>query len=53
MNLYILYKLIKEIQRLLASPHVEGLQLKFEGAGCLFVLLRKIFKVVDRYCLVA
>ena len=49
MNIYILYKLVREMKRLLASPHTEGLQLRFEGAGCLFVLLRKMFKIVDRY----
>ncbi len=49
MNAYILYRLYLQLQAAVASPigH-ENLDFNFEGAGCMMLILRKMFKLVDR-----
>lgn len=49
MNLYILYKLVKQLKKLLASDESEDAAFKLEGAGCLMAVFRWAFKIVDRY----
>jgi len=48
LNGYILYKLIKQIRLLIASEPAIDQGFKVEGAGCLFLLFKKMFKIVDR-----
>jgi hypothetical protein len=48
MNLYILHKLVKEMKKQLQKADSDALELKFEGAGCLFAVLKKLFRMVDR-----
>ncbi|RMZ67929.1 beta-ketoacyl synthase [Pyrenophora seminiperda CCB06] len=49
MNIYILYKLIVQIKKMIASePGSEHEQFKIQGGGCLFPILQKLFKLVDR-----
>ena len=49
-NVYILYKLVKQIKGVLrkGSEEESGDLLDISGAGCLFQLFRGVFKVVDR-----
>jgi high-affinity nickel-transport protein len=50
MNAYILFKLIKQMQKVFNLP--EGQQdeaWKIEGGGVLFSILKKMFKLIDRY----
>lgn len=50
MNAYILYKLYKQMQKVLNLPEGrEGEAWKIEGGGILFNVLRKMFKVINRY----
>ena len=49
MNVYILYKLIVQMRKLIAAePGQEGERFKIQGGGCLFTILQKAFKIVDR-----
>ena len=48
MNLYVLYKLIQQMKVLIASTTEEEQEFKLKGAGCLFFLLKKMFKLIDR-----
>ncbi|KAF7443139.1 HoxN High-affinity nickel permease [Pyrenophora tritici-repentis] len=49
MNVYILYKLIVQMKKMIASePGSENEQFKIQGGGCLFPILQKLFKLVDR-----
>lgn len=49
MNAYILYKLLQQLRKLINTPAGEGQEdFKIEGAGCLFSLLKKMFKLIDR-----
>ena len=49
MNLYILLKLIKLMRKLIASAPGEEQNLEIKGAGCLFYLFQKMFKLIDRW----
>lgn len=49
MNIYILYKLIKQIKVLIAQEPGEEEEFQIQGAGCLFQILKKMFKLIDRY----
>lgn len=50
MNAYILYKLIKQMQKVLNLPEGhEDEAWKVEGGGILFSILKKMFKLIDRY----
>jgi high-affinity nickel-transport protein len=48
MNIYILYKLVQELRKHLRKSESDAFQLNFEGAGCMFGLLRRLFRIVDR-----
>ncbi|KAH6625795.1 high-affinity nickel-transport protein-domain-containing protein [Boeremia exigua] len=49
MNIYILYKLIVQMRKILESePGQEHAEFKIQGGGCLFPILQKLFKLVDR-----
>ncbi|KAF2107214.1 high-affinity nickel-transport protein-domain-containing protein [Lophiotrema nucula] len=49
MNLYILYKLVVQMKKLIASaPGEEGEHFKIQGGGLLFNLFQKLFKLIDR-----
>lgn len=49
MNGYILYKLIKQMQKVLALREGEEDEAwKIEGGGPLFSILKKMFKIIDR-----
>ncbi|KAF1834923.1 NicO-domain-containing protein [Decorospora gaudefroyi] len=49
MNVYILYKLIVQMKKMIASePGRENEQFKIQGGGCLFPIMQKLFKLVDR-----
>ena len=50
MNAYILYKLIKQMQKVLSLPEGhEDEAWKVEGGGILFNVLKKMFKLINRY----
>ncbi|KAJ8108226.1 hypothetical protein OPT61_g8317 [Boeremia exigua] len=49
MNVYILYKLIVQMRKILnTEPGQEHVEFKIQGGGCLFPILQKLFKLVDR-----
>ena len=48
MNIYILYKLVHQMKRLIATPPAEEPEFEIKGAGCLFFLFQKIFRLIDR-----
>ncbi|KAB8231807.1 high-affinity nickel-transport protein-domain-containing protein [Aspergillus alliaceus] len=49
MNFYILYKLYKQMQKVLDLPEgQEDEAWKIEGGGILFSVLKKMFKLIDR-----
>ncbi|KAF2248369.1 NicO-domain-containing protein [Trematosphaeria pertusa] len=49
MNLYILYKLVVQMKKMIASePGSEHEQFKIQGGGCLFPILQRLFKLIDR-----
>ena len=50
MNGYILVKLIKQMQKVFSLPEgQEDEAWKIEGGGILFSILKKMFKLIDRY----
>lgn len=50
MNAYILYKLIKQMQKVLRLPEGhEDEAWKVEGGGIMFSILKKMFKLIDRW----
>ncbi|EKG12158.1 Nickel/cobalt transporter high-affinity [Macrophomina phaseolina MS6] len=50
MNIYILYRLVRQLNALIAThpseDHEEGF--KIHGAGCLFNVFKSMFKIIDR-----
>jgi len=49
MNLYILYKLIVQMRKLIACvPGTEHQEFKIQGAGFFFNILQRVFKLIDR-----
>jgi high-affinity nickel-transport protein len=49
MNIYILYKLVVQMRKIIASePGQEHEEFKIQGGGCLFPVLQKLFKLVDK-----
>jgi len=50
MNAYILYKLVVQIQKVIRLPPDQEAEeaWKIEGGGCLFRVLKKMFKLIDR-----
>ena len=52
MNAYILYKLVKQMEKVFNLPEGhEDEAWKIEGGGVLFSVLKKMFKLIDRYVL--
>lgn len=49
MNVYIMYKLIQQLRMLIAVYVEEEQEFRIKGAGCLFWVLRRLFRIVDRY----
>ena len=53
MNVYILYKLIQQLRTITHSPtpipgSTDAEEFKIEGGGCLFRLLKRMFRLIDR-----
>jgi nickel/cobalt transporter (NiCoT) family protein len=48
MNVYILAKLLGQLRMLIKTPPGEELEFKIEGGGCLFHVLKHVFKLIDR-----
>lgn len=49
MNAYILYKLIRQLKKVLRLPEGQEDEIwKIEGGGILFSILKKMFKLIDR-----
>ncbi|KAI9845242.1 MAG: hypothetical protein M1837_004997 [Sclerophora amabilis] len=48
MNLYILHKLVQQMRNLIAASPEHDAGFKIQGAGCLFHLFQKMFKLIDR-----
>lgn len=48
-NMYILWKLVKQMRSYLHRPANEDPQLNMQGYGCMFRLLRKLFMLMDRW----
>jgi high-affinity nickel permease len=50
MNVFILYKLIKQLQKTINTPaNSPEPEFQIEGGGCLFNILKRMFKLIDRY----
>lgn len=50
MNFYILYKLYKQMQKVLSLPEgQEDEAWKIEGGGVLFNVLKRMFKLINRF----
>ena len=49
MNTYILYKLLQLMRKLIDSTPGEEQSFEIKGAGCLFYLFKKMFKLIDRW----
>ena len=48
MNMYILYKLVQQMKILVRSAPGEEHSFEVKGAGCLFYVFKKLFKLIDR-----
>ncbi|KAI5207013.1 NicO-domain-containing protein [Aureobasidium subglaciale] len=49
MNVFILYKLIKQLRKIINSPaNSPEPEFQIEGGGCLFHILKRMFKLIDR-----
>ncbi|MBE7180939.1 MAG: hypothetical protein INR71_06975, partial [Terriglobus roseus] len=48
MNAYILARLVQQLRALLRADDVAHGQFQLQGGGCLFTLLKRTFKLVDR-----
>lgn len=49
LNMYICYKLVVRMKKLIRAAPDEEQKFEIHGAGCLFMLLKKMFKLIDRY----
>ena len=49
MNIYILHKLVQLMRKLIASAPGDEQSFEIKGAGCLFYLFKRIFKLIDRW----
>jgi len=49
MNLYILYKLVQHLRTMIKSAPGQEQEYEIKGAGCLFYLFKKMFKLIDRW----
>lgn len=48
MNMFILYRLVKQLNKLLATHPSHHQGFKLEGAGCLVGLFKSMFRLIDR-----
>lgn len=48
LNMYILFKLVKQMRKLIRTLPGEEQKFEVHGAGCLFNLFKKMFKLIDR-----
>ena len=48
LNLYILFKLVRQIRQLIGTTPGEEQKFEIQGAGCLFNLFKRTFKLIDR-----
>ncbi|KAK7526813.1 high-affinity nickel-transport protein-domain-containing protein [Phyllosticta citriasiana] len=48
LNSYVLYKLVKQLRQAIAMQPGEEQNFKITGAGCLFNVLKAMFKLIDR-----
>ena len=48
MNIYILHKLVQLMRKLIASAPGAEQSFEIKGAGCMFYLFKKMFKLIDR-----
>ncbi|KAF2086399.1 NicO-domain-containing protein [Saccharata proteae CBS 121410] len=48
MNVYILFTLIRQMKKLIASRVGEEEDFKIQGAGCLFKVFKGMFRMIDR-----
>ena len=48
LNIYIVYKLIQQLHILIATPVDKEHQFEIKGAGCLFYLFTRMFKLINR-----
>ncbi|KAF2836726.1 high affinity nickel transport protein nic1 [Patellaria atrata CBS 101060] len=48
MNMYILYKLVRQMRKLINTSDDQHDTFKIQGAGVIFNLLKKMFKLIDR-----
>ncbi|KAF6224896.1 hypothetical protein HO133_010090 [Letharia lupina] len=47
-NIYILHKLVQLMRKLIASAPGDEQSFEIKGAGCLFYLFKRMFKLIDR-----
>lgn len=48
-NIWIFFKLVQELRKVMRTPaDAEEPEFRIEGGGCLFQVLKKTFKIVDR-----
>lgn len=48
LNIYICYKLVEQMRELIRSSPDEEQTFNIQGAGCLFYLFKKMFKLIDK-----
>ena len=48
LNFYVLYKLIQQMQKIIATKPGEEQAVEFQGTGCLFRIFKKMFRLIDR-----
>ncbi|KAL6717136.1 hypothetical protein ACLMJK_005051 [Lecanora helva] len=48
MNVYILYKLVQQLRRCVGTAPGGEQDFEIKGAGCLFYLFKKMFKLIDK-----
>ncbi len=49
MNMYILYKLVQQLKKIIKLRPGDEEGFSIQGAGCLFALFKKMFRLIDRY----
>lgn len=52
-NAYIGYKLYTQLKILIATNTDEEKEFEINGAGCLFMLFKKLFRLIDRYVILS
>lgn len=46
--MYICYKLIQQLRKAIRLAPGEEQEFKIEGAGCLFFVFKRMFRLIDR-----